>query len=132
MASFSVMPASFEDGQKYGFYADELVAQLLRKVHRALQDGVGVVAQVRLSALHLGQMGYLLLQGRVDGIGIHAQLLEHEGDHFLAFVDDAGQQVDGLYALLPVLLRNVHRCLYGFLRLDREFVECHFCFSFLI
>ena len=126
-----------KQGQQHRLYRHKLVAHVLCVLHGLLKHFVAVVGEIGLSTCHAGQVLQLLLHEILNLCGVDTQLLEDEVGYVSAFLQDALEQMHRLDDLLASVLRGVDCFLYGFLRLDGEFVECHIdsflvcCFYFL-
>ncbi len=105
---------------------------MLRDVERLLQHLIGIRREIRFSARHFRQVGYLLLNGSLDDLAVNAQLLKDVIGYVLALLHHACQQVNRLNGLLTIALSHVNCGLNGFLSLNSKFVECHISISFLL
>ena len=124
--------AHLQKGEEQRLDACKLVAVFLGEVLSALQHRVGVVGEVRLSALHAWQALDLAVYHHLYLTGIGSELLEYVTCHILGLHHHTLQKVYWLNRLLSVLLCGVHSLLNGFLSFDCEFVKCHILISFLV
>ena len=122
----------FQQRQQQRLHADKLVAHLLRHVHGAHQHVVRLAAQVGFAALNARQMLYLGVHERLHVNAVHAQFLEYERCHVLAFLEHTLQQVHRFDDLLPVSSRLLHGLLYSFLRLNGKILKCHIVSPFFV
>ena len=89
-----------QQGHHHGFHADELVAPFLRDVLRLHQHLVGLVREIRLSALYARQVLQLAVHQLCDMPAVHPQLLEDERHHVGGFFHHPLQYVYRLDHLL--------------------------------
>ena len=119
------------NGHEQMFHGHILVTSLLCQVFGLLQHLRGLLTEVRLSSLHLGQATYLCVHGLLHGGGVESQLLEDESGDLFGSLQDTAEQVLRLNGLLSLSLCALDGFLHGLLSLDGVFVHVHVLSPFL-